>query len=74
MKGADMPRNKKEKIPRLVVPKNATLREIYARARKQFSAGDLQKYTVIEKGVPMEKVLADMEKIHRQETGKRSKK
>jgi hypothetical protein len=69
-----MSRNKKEKIPRLVIPKNATLREIYAKARREFTAADLQKYTVIEKGVPMEKVLADMERIHRQEARKRNKK
>jgi hypothetical protein len=69
-----MSRNKKEKIPRLVVPKNATLRQIYAKARREFNAADLQKYTVTEKGVPMEKVLADMERIHRQEARKRNKK
>jgi hypothetical protein len=43
---------KKANIPILVVPKNATLREIYAKARAEFTAADLQKYTEIEPMVP----------------------
>jgi hypothetical protein len=69
-----VPNNKKADIPRLVVPKNATLRQIYAIARKEFTAADLQKYTEIEPMVPMEQVLAEMEKIHRQPARKRMKK
>jgi hypothetical protein len=38
---------------------------IYDRIRREFSASDLQKYTVIEKGVPLEKVIKKMEAIHR---------
>jgi hypothetical protein len=45
-----------------------TLKEIYARIKREFSAADLQKYTVIEKGIPAEKVLAQMERIHRRIT------
>src|SRR5262249_811539 len=41
------------------------LKEIYARSRREFTAADLQKYTVIEKGVPLEKIIAEMEAIHR---------
>jgi hypothetical protein len=69
-----MPRKKKEDIPRLVVPRNATLRQIYARARAEFTAADLQKYTEIEPMVPMEQVLAEMEKVHEEETRKKRKK
>jgi hypothetical protein len=69
-----MPKKKKDAIPRLVVSKNATLREIYAKAREEFTAADLQKYTEIEPMVPMEQVLAEMEKIHQQESRKRRKK
>jgi hypothetical protein len=58
-------RKKKDDVPILVVPKNATLRQIYAIYRKQFSAADLQKYTVEEEGIPAEQVLAEMEAIHR---------
>ena len=42
------------------------LKEIYAKSRREFSAADLQKYTVNEKGVPVEKVLAELEVAHRE--------
>ena len=42
------------------------VRAIYDKIRREFSAADLQKYTEIEVGIPIEEVLADMEKIHRQ--------
>ncbi len=69
-----MPKKKKEDIPRLVIPEDASLREIYAKAREEFTAADLQKYTEIEPMVPMEEVLADMEKIHQRHSRKRRKK
>jgi hypothetical protein len=69
-----MPKKKKAAIPRLVVPRNATLRQIYATARREFTASDLQKYTEIEPMVPMEEVLAQMEKAHQQEARRRRKK
>lgn len=69
-----MPRKKKDEIPRLYVPKNATLKQIYAIAKKEFTAADLQKYTEIEPMVPMEQVLSDMEKILREGKRKRGKK
>jgi hypothetical protein len=43
----------------------AELKRIYARAREEFTAEDLQKYTIIEKGIPAEKVLTQLESIHR---------
>ena len=45
--------------------------ELYAKMRKKFTAADLQKYTVIEKGIPFEKVLAEMQRIVREESRKR---
>ena len=69
-----MRRNKKTEIPRLIVPKNATLRQIYAKYRQQFSAADLQQYTEMEEGVPVEQILAEMEAIQREETQRRRKK
>ncbi len=71
-----MPKKKKEKddIPRLYVRKGATLKEIYAAAREQFTAADLQKYTEIEPMVPAEEVLAELEAIHREELAERRKK
>ena len=64
---------KKDDIPRLYIRKGATLKEIYAEARKQFTAADLQKYTVNEPMVPAEQLLAELEAIHREETGKKKK-
>ncbi|HWG44333.1 MAG TPA: hypothetical protein VN688_16260 [Gemmataceae bacterium] len=69
-----MAKKKKSDIPILVVPKNATLRQIYAECKKQFTAADLQKFTEIEPMVPMEQVLAEMEKIQREGTKKGRKK
>jgi hypothetical protein len=65
-----MRRRKKRSVPTLEVPENATLRQIYAAARKAFTAADLQKFTEKDSGVPMEKVLADMERIHLHERKK----
>ncbi len=58
----------------LKVPKNASLRQIYAIYRKQFTAADLQRYTEIEPMVPASRVLAELEAIDRKETAKRKKK
>jgi hypothetical protein len=41
------------------------LQAIYAKSRREFSAADLQKYTVMERGIPFEKVIKEMEKIQR---------
>lgn len=41
------------------------LKEAYAESRRNFTAAELQKYTVDEKGVPAEQVLSEMEEIHR---------
>jgi hypothetical protein len=47
------------------------LQAIYDRLRREFSAADLQKFTEIEEGIPVEQVIAEMEEIHRQLTRKR---
>ncbi|MBL8796207.1 MAG: hypothetical protein JNM56_20075 [Planctomycetia bacterium] len=41
------------------------LRAIYAKYKKEFSAADLQKYTEIEEGIPVEQVIAECEAIQR---------
>jgi hypothetical protein len=71
--GIKIGKQRKNGIPLLVVPKNATLRQIYAICKREFSAADLAKYLQDEPMVPMEQVLAEMEKIHREETEKRQK-
>ncbi len=65
---------KKDDIPRLYVRKGATLKEIYAQIRREFTAADLQKYTVDEPMVPMKKVLAQMEAIEKAGISKRKRK
>ena len=67
-----MPKKPPE-VPILKVRKNATLQEIYARAREEFTAADLQKYTESEEGVPFEKVLTELDAIHRRESRKNKK-
>lgn len=47
------------------------LKALYAKMRREFSAADLQKYTMIEEGVPAAQVLAELEKIHRKCARKR---
>jgi hypothetical protein len=69
-----MTTRKKVAIPLLRVKKGDSLKTIYAKARKAFTAADLQKYTVIEEGIPAEQVLAEMEAIVREETLKRQRK
>jgi hypothetical protein len=44
-------------------PKKETLRQIYARVKREFSAADLQKYTVDEPGIPARQLLAELEQI-----------
>ena len=46
------------------------LRALYDKMRREFTAADLQKYTEIEDGIPMEQLIAELEAIHRQETRK----
>lgn len=54
--------------------KDKDLKEVYAKIRREFSAADLQKYTEIEVGVPLEEVIAEMEEIHRQVVREKRKK
>jgi hypothetical protein len=49
------------------------LKAIYAKSRREFSAADLQKYTVIEKGVPFEEVLEDLEATHQEFVSKKKR-
>jgi hypothetical protein len=66
-------KRKKNEIPIFPVKKGESLRSIYARLRKEFSAADLQKYTEIEEGIPAEQVLAEMEQICREEKERMAK-
>ena len=65
---------KKDDLPRVYIRKGATMKEIYAACREQFTAADLQKFTEIEPMVPMDQVVAELEAIHREEMEKKKKK
>jgi hypothetical protein len=65
---------RKNDVPILKVRKGATLREIYARAREEFTAADLQKYTVLEEGIPVRQVIEKMEAIQRSAASRQRKK
>lgn len=41
------------------------LKALYAEYKRNFTAADLQKYTEIEEGIPLEEVIKEMEQIHR---------
>ena len=66
-----MAKRKPNKPRRKLTKEEQRLKAIYARSRREFSAADLQKYTVIEKGTPIEKVMADLEATHREFMRKR---
>jgi hypothetical protein len=42
------------------------LKEAYALSRAAFTAADLQRYTELDEGIPVEEVLAEMEEMLRQ--------
>jgi hypothetical protein len=58
----------------LRVKKGDSLKTIYAKVRRAFTAADLQKYTEIEEGIPFDQIIAEAEAIHREEMKKRRKK
>jgi hypothetical protein len=66
-----MAKRKPNKPPRKLSKEERRLQAIYAKSRREFSAADLQKYTVVEKGIPMERVMADLEASHREFMRKR---
>jgi hypothetical protein len=67
-----MSSRKNNPIRVLRVKKDDDLRTIYAKARKAFTAADLQRVTDIagQKWVPADQLLAELEAIHREEVKK----
>ena len=60
-----------EEVTSIPAPRELSLEELkeaYALAKAAFTADDLQRYTELDEGVPMEEVLAELEDIHRQIT------
>ncbi|HLW67085.1 MAG TPA: hypothetical protein VKS79_17355 [Gemmataceae bacterium] len=61
-------------IPLLRVRKGASLKALYAAARRSFSAADLQKYTENEDSIPARLLLGEFERLDREEMKKRKSK
>jgi hypothetical protein len=66
-----MATRKNSAIRILRIKKGDDLKTIYAKARKAFTAADLQKYTEDEEMFPAEQLVAELEAINRQEARKR---
>jgi hypothetical protein len=66
-----MAKRKPNKPRKKLSKEEQRLKAIYAKSRREFTAADLQKFTVIEKGIPIEKVLAEVEARHREFIRKR---
>ena len=69
-----MAKRKNDGIRILRVKKGDSLKTIYAKARRSFTAADLQKFTEIEEGIPMKQILAELEAIQREQPQQRRKK
>jgi uncharacterized protein YcsI (UPF0317 family) len=69
-----MAQRKQAAVPILRVKKGDSLKVMYAKARRAFSAADLQKYTVIEQGIPARQVLAELEAMDREDGRKQKRK
>lgn len=62
-----MAERKSRAIRILRIKKGDDLKTIYAKARKAFTAEDLQRYTEIEEMYPADQLVAELEAIHREE-------
>lgn len=69
-----MAANRNGKVPILRIKKGDSLKTIYAKARRAFTAADLQKYTEIEEGIPLENIIAELEAIQNEPVKKKPRK
>ena len=67
-----MTKRKLSKSRRPLSKEERSLQAIDAKSRREFSASDLQKFTVMEKGIPIQKVIREMEKIQRNHRPKKT--
>ena len=61
-----MPSRKNGAVPILKIKKGDSLKTIYAKARKAFTADDLARYCQDEEMIPFEQIIAEAEAIHRE--------
>jgi hypothetical protein len=57
----------------LQIKRGDDLRTIYAKAKKAFTAADLQQFTEIDQGLPAEQLLAELEALAKKPKAKRKK-
>jgi hypothetical protein len=69
-----MSRPKIGAIRTLRVNRSDDLRTIYQKVRQSFTAADLQRYTETEEMLSTEKLLADLEAVHKKVSRKRRQK
>jgi len=60
-----MAKRKTPPLPILRIKAGDSLKTIYAKAHRAFTAADLHKYTEIEEGVPARAVIAELEAAQR---------
>jgi hypothetical protein len=59
---------------RLRIKKGDSLKDIYAKVKRSFTAADLAQYAQQEEGIPARKVLAELERLAKTPAPKRKKK
>ena len=65
-----MAKPNEKKTPRAKSSEARRIRAVYAKSKAEFSASDLQRFTEIEEGIPLEQLLAELEAIQRKRAGK----
>jgi hypothetical protein len=68
-----MARKKRLGIQKLRVKKGDDLKTIYAKAKRAFTAADLQKFTENDDTIPARQVLVELEAIHKDVQRRRKK-
>ena len=69
-----MAKRKDDAIRVIRVKKGESLKSIYAKVRRRFTAADLAKYAEDEPMIPAKQILAELEAIQREESSKRKRK
>ena len=69
-----MAKSKSPPVPILRIKKGDSLKTIYAKAQKAFTAADLQRYTVEEEVLPARELIAELEALDREAKVKRKRK
>jgi hypothetical protein len=69
-----MANRKEPPIPILKIKKGDSLKTIYAKVRRSFTAADLQKFTEIDEGIPARDLLKELKALDRKSLRNKRKK